>query len=151
MVNSGSVLDLVLEHSRSLKNRLGRHDQQKMAEYLASVREVEQRVERSQRWLDIPKPEVAEDAVNVEVSQDAPREYIQSMYDLMFLALQTDSTRVVTYRQPVCSVLQGMGVALKAHSLSHYGFSQPRTLASRERDKKCSELFGHFLDRLKAA
>ena len=73
------------------------------------------------------------------------------MYDMIIVALQTDSSRVVTYRQPVCSVLQGMGVALKAHSLSHYGFSQPRTLASRERDRKCSELFGHFLDRLKAA
>ena len=64
-------------------------------------------------------------------------------------ALQTDATRVVSYRQPVCSLLAGMGISLKAHSLSHYGFSQPRIDASRERDKKCSALFAHFLDRLK--
>jgi hypothetical protein len=73
------------------------------------------------------------------------------MYDMMIVALQTDSTRVVTYRQPVCSLLVGIGVALQAHSLSHYGFSEPRKNASRERDKKCSDLFAHFLDRLKEA
>jgi len=57
----------------------------------------------------------------------------------------------VTYRQPVCDLLVGMGIKLKAHSLSHYGFSQPRIDASRERDIKCSSLFAHFLDRLKEA
>ena len=95
--NSGSILDLVMEHARSLKNRLGRQDQNKFDEYLSSVRDIERRVQRSQHWLDIPKPEVAPGAVNIEVSQDAPREYLQSMYDLMFLAFQTDSTRLATY------------------------------------------------------
>ena len=70
---------------------------------------------------------------------------------MMLIALQTDATRVVTYRLPVCSLLSGMGVKLKAHSLSHYGFSQPRTEASRQRDLKCTSLFAHFLDRLKEA
>ena len=70
---------------------------------------------------------------------------------MIIIALQTDATRVLTYRQPVCSLLSGMGISLKAHSLSHYGFSQPRILASRERDKKCPSLFAHFLDRLKEA
>ncbi|MEM0969831.1 MAG: hypothetical protein AAGJ31_10805, partial [Verrucomicrobiota bacterium] len=59
--------------------------------------------------------------------------------------------RVITYRQPVCDLLKGMGIILKAHSLSHYGFSQPRIAASRQRDQKCSSLFAHFLDRLKEA
>jgi hypothetical protein len=95
--NSSSILDLVLENARSLKNRLGRQDRNKFDEYLSSVREIEQRVERSEHWLNIPKPEVPVDAVNVEVSQEAPREYLQSMYDLMFLAFQTDSTRMATY------------------------------------------------------
>ena len=95
--NSGSILDLVMEHARSLKNRLGRQDQNKFDEYLSSVRDIERRVQRSQHWLDIPKPEVPPGAVNIEVSQDAPREYLQSMYDLMFLAFQTDSTRLATY------------------------------------------------------
>ena len=73
------------------------------------------------------------------------------MYDMIIIALQTDATRVVSYRQPVCDLLSGMGMTLKAHSLSHYGFSQPRIEASRQRDQKCSALLAHFLDRLKEA
>ncbi|MGB0992686.1 MAG: hypothetical protein ACPG32_09480, partial [Akkermansiaceae bacterium] len=76
---------------------------------------------------------------------------IHLMYDMIIIALQTGMTNVVTYRQPVCDLLTGMGMKLKAHSLSHYGFSKPRILASRERDKKCSALFAHFIDRLKEA
>ena len=52
--NSSSILDLVLENARSLKNRLGRQDRNKFDEYLSSVREIEQRVERSEHWLNIP-------------------------------------------------------------------------------------------------
>ena len=44
-----------------------------------------------------------------------------------------------------------MGISVKAHSLSHYGFSAPRKEASKERDKKCTQLFANFLDRLKEA
>lgn len=95
--NSASMLDLVLEHSRSLRNTLGKQDQKKLDEYLASVRAVEQRVERSQQWLSIPKPKVDPKAVNLEANPKGPIEYLRAMYDLMFLAFQTDTTRVSTY------------------------------------------------------
>ena len=49
------------------------------------------------------------------------------MYDMIVIALQTDATRVVTYRQPVCSLLTGMGMTLKAHSLSSDGPDPPCT------------------------
>ena len=84
--NTGSILDMVLENSRTMKNRLGKQDQRKLEEYLSSVRDIEQRVERSQAWLDIPKPKVDEDAVNLAVDQSLPVEYMQAMYDLIFLA-----------------------------------------------------------------
>ena len=95
--NAGSMLDGVLEHAQSLRNQLGTQDRQRLDEYLSSVREVEQRVERSQRWLTIPRPNVDVGSMNLEVTQDAPREYLRTMYDLMFLAFQTDSTRIATY------------------------------------------------------
>ena len=50
-----------------------------------------------QEWLDIPKPEVDPSEVNLEVSQEAPLEYMETMYDLMYLAFRTDSTRINTY------------------------------------------------------
>jgi len=95
--SAASLLDLVLEHSRSLKRQLGTRDQKQLDDYLASVRAVEQRVQRSQRWLEIPKPEIDPSSVDLAVDQQAPQEYLRSIYDLMFLALQTDSTRFVTY------------------------------------------------------
>ena len=95
--NTGSMLDLVLENSRSMKTRLGKQDQRKLDEYLSSVRDIEQRVNRSQAWLDVPKPPVAESAANLNADQSSPVEYMQAMYDLIFLAFQTDSTRLATY------------------------------------------------------
>ena len=92
-----SMLDQVMDQSKSLRNKLGKQDQQKYDEYLNSVREIEQRVVRSQHWLDVPKPDVDASDLDLSVSPDAPLEYIRTMYDLIYLAFQTDSTRYVTY------------------------------------------------------
>ena len=156
--NSGSILDLVLENARSLKNRLGRQDQNKFDEYLSSVRDIEQRVQRSQHWLDIPKPEVPAGAVNIEVSQDAPREYLQSMYDLMFLAFQTDSTRLATYMIgqvagattianafPACIGLQG-----NWHGLAHGAGKKGGYERLGRFDQFLSEQLAAFLEKLAA-
>ena len=96
--SSGSMLDLVLEHSRSLQSRLGEPDKRKMDEYLSAVRQIEQRVERSERWLDVPKPTVDASGLHLEADDSTPRELMQTMYDLLYLAFQTDSTRFATYQ-----------------------------------------------------
>ena len=131
-----------------MKRNLSKGDQEKLDEYFTGVRQVEQGLERQAKWADIPKPEAPFAAPSEGLTGE---EAIHLMYDMIIIALQTDASRVVSYRQPVCDLLTGMGITLKAHSLSHYGFSEPRILASRERDKKCSALFSHFLDRLKEA
>lgn len=91
-----SMLDLVLDHSRQVSTKLGQSDQKKLDEYLNSVREIERRVERTEQWLNVPKPKVDAKAVKLELTRDAPLDYIRAMYDLMFLAFQTDTTRVST-------------------------------------------------------
>lgn len=143
-----SILDMVRIDGGGMKRTLSKGDQEKLDEYFTGVRQVEKGLERQAKWADIPKPnapfEVPDEGLTGE-------EAIHLMYDMIIVALQTNMTNVVSYRQPVCSLLAGMGIKLKAHSLSHYGFSQPRILASRERDKKCSALFAHFIDRLKEA
>ena len=75
---------------------------------------------------------------------------IKLTYKLIALALQTRSTAVVSYRQPVASVLRSMGMAFDPHALSHYGGSETRTIASQQRDRKTTELLAHFIDVLKA-
>ena len=87
-----SILDLMLEHSRSLKNRLGKADQSKLDEYLESLRAMEKRVERTSQWTHTPLPDVDTKGLNLEVSHKEPQEYIRCMYDLVYLAFQTDST-----------------------------------------------------------
>ena len=91
-----SILDLVMDHSKSLKNRLGSEDQAKMDEYLDSVRSLEQRVERTSEWTHKPLPNIDTKGLNLEVSYKNPVEYIRCMYDLIYLAFQTDSTRFAT-------------------------------------------------------
>jgi hypothetical protein len=68
---------------------------------------------------------------------------------LIALALQTQQTSVVSYRQPVASVIKSMGMNYDPHALSHYGGSPTRTDANRLRDKKCTEMLGKFIDVLK--
>ena len=143
-----SILDLVRIDGGGMKRTLSKGDQEKLDEYFTGVRQVEKGLERQAKWADIPKPKAPFEAPDEGITGE---EAIHLMYDMMIIALQTNMTNVVSYRQPVCSLLAGMGVKLKAHSLSHYGFSQPRILASRERDKKCSSLLAHFIDRLKEA
>ncbi|BCX47492.1 hypothetical protein HAHE_14000 [Haloferula helveola] len=92
-----SVLDLMMENYKSLHGKLGAEDKQKMEEYLDSVRALEQRVERTSQWTHEPLPEVDTKGLNLEASYENPTEYIRCMYDLLYLALQTDSTRFATF------------------------------------------------------
>ena len=154
--SSASMLDLVLDHSRSLQRKLGKQDQEKLDEYLSSVRAVEQRVERSQRWLEIPKPEVDPGAVNLDASPKGPEEYIRAMYDLIFLAFQTDTMRLATYMLgqvagattvansfPACIGLSG-----NWHGLAH-GAGKKGGYAKLGRfDQFLAQQLSYFLNRL---
>jgi hypothetical protein len=91
-----SILDLLKDHSGSFKKKLGHEDQGKMEEYLDSIRSLEQRVERTSEWTHQALPEVDTKGLNLEVSHKDPKEYIRCMYDLIYLAFQTDSTRFAT-------------------------------------------------------
>ena len=96
--SSATMLDRVYQHSKIVRTKLGRQDQEKFDEYIESVRSIEKRVERSQNWLDVPKPEVSADGLILDADDSTPGEYISTMYDLMYLAFQTDSTRVATWQ-----------------------------------------------------
>jgi len=78
----------------------------------------------------------------------AGKEEIQVMYDLIVAALQTDTTRVLTYRQPVGTLLQSLGTKVAPHDMSHYSPGD-RMAASQMRDTTQSELLGGLIDKLK--
>ncbi len=121
----GSILDEILEEAGDLNRRLGKADQQKMDEYLTSVREVERLTERSVKWQSTPKPKVDAASLDLEADPTTPREYLTVMYDLIALALRTDSTRVATF-QTACEEAgetdrfpNAIGLAASSHKLSH--------------------------------
>jgi len=154
---SQSLLDHVLDYSRSLHRRLGSQDQRKLDEYMTSVREIEQRVVRSQNWLDIPKPKIDPGTVDLSSSPDGPEEYIQAMYDLIYLAFQTDSTRLATYMLGCVSGTVSIANAFPAciglpgnhHGLAHgAGKTGGREKLGRW-DRFLAQQLARFLGRLK--
>jgi len=156
--NSGSMLDLVLEQSHALRKRLGGTDQQKLDEYLGSVRQIEQRVERSERWLDVPKPSVNASGLKLEADDTTPRELIRTMYDLIYLAFQTDSTRIVTYQlgnmNGATSIAgkfpQLLGMADSMHALAHSARKNDAGAEPLGRwHRFLTEQFAYFLHRLR--
>ncbi len=93
-----SILDLLMEDSKSFHGRLGAEDKRKMDEYLESVREIERRVERNSQWTHTPLPRADTKGLNLEVNHGGrPADYIRVMYDLAFLAFVTDQTRLATF------------------------------------------------------
>ena len=96
--NAGSILDLTLEQARGLRRQLGRADQRKLDEYETSVRQVEKRVESAGRWLDVPLPQVDADSLALDADPKAAKDYLAVTFDLLYLALSTDLTRVATFQ-----------------------------------------------------
>lgn len=156
LINSGSMLDLVLENAKSVRGNLGSLDQQKFDEYLASVRQIEQRVERSQKWLTIPKPEVNQTGLHLEADDNSPAELIRTMYDLLFLAFQTDSTRVATYQlgnmNGATSVAgkfpQLLSLGKTMHAIAHGAGKPGGFKAQGQWDQFLASQLAYFLERL---
>lgn len=93
-----SILDVLMEDSKSFNGQLGVEDQRKMDEYLESVREIEKRVERTSQWTHAPLPGIDTKGLNLEVNHGGrPADYIRVMYDLAYFAFVTDQTRFATY------------------------------------------------------
>ncbi len=95
---SQSALDDLLADAKSLRSTLSVSDQKSLDEYLQSVRETEIRVEKARRWFNIPMPTVNVDHLKLDITPDDPRGYLQTMFELIYLAFRTDSTRVATYQ-----------------------------------------------------
>ena len=141
-----SVLDAVLTEAKRVQRGLTKTDNDKIDEYFQSIRDIETRLNKDEDWLDVPK-------AKAPIDQPEPglkgRDEIKVMYDLMVAALQTDSTRVMTYRMPGQSLLTSMGINPTAHNVSHYSPGE-RLDASKARDKVHAELLAGLIDKLKA-
>lgn len=120
--NGRSILDDVGDQAKSLRSGLGIADRDKLDEYITSVRELEQRLARDEAWCKTPKPKVA-----AEQPKDIPSAAdligrTKLLFDLTHLALQTDSTRLITIMLAGSTYVPPIqGVSLGHHDLSHHG------------------------------
>ena len=114
-----SILDFVLDEARSLQGQLTYKDKQKLDEYLVSVRDIEQRIQRAEQFGQVPDPTVATpDGIPASFE-----EYVQIMFDMLVLAFQTDSTRVATFllaNEGSNRPFPEIGIAEGHHSLTHH-------------------------------
>lgn len=118
-----SILDDLAAESNSLNKKLGAKDQQKLDEYLSSIRQTEKRVERMQSWIDVPKPEVKDTGLQLASQpmngHDRPM-WLDVMLELSYLAFVTDLTRVITFEWSREAGGYGGG-GENHHELSHHG------------------------------
>ena len=128
----GSILDAVLGDARRLTASLPASDRGRLDQYCTSVRELEGRLAAAQAWEQAPKP-----AVDFALPRTLPEPaeiggQTDLMYDLVRLALETDSTRVVSlYLGPLRVVPRLPGVSGETHGLTHHG-GDPEKLADLE-------------------
>lgn len=153
----GSILDLVADDARRVNRGLGTEDRSKLDEYLTAVRQVEERTRRADEWLNVPKPAVPADTaarLTRKLSMAEAGEYYRLFYDLMALALRTDSTRVITCgigSEGNTSGIPEIGILQTRHGLSHHNGDPEQLRRLTATDTFLIEQLSYFLDQLKAA
>lgn len=152
----GSILDTVLDEARTLDRQIGTEDKGRLDQYLTAVREVEIRTERTNHWLDVPRPTVSaadEKRVARDVSQSKPGDYYRTVYDLIVLAFQMDLTRVITFstgEEGKGLPIPELNINQTRHSLSHHNGDPEQMARLTQSDAYNFEQFAYFLDRLAA-
>jgi hypothetical protein len=142
----GSILDAVNGDARSLNRHLARRDQEKLDEYLTSVRDVEKQMELGKRWAGVPKPKPGmPEPENTGFVSDLP-----VLYDLIALALQTDSTRIATLEIAGGFEASAFGLRKDYHALSHHGQVRESIEGLLKIEKYQMEHFARFLGKLKS-
>lgn len=142
-----SILDFVAEDSSKLKTKLGTNDRQKLDEYFTSVREIEQRIERT---ADASKRSIPPMERPAGVPKDWA-EHVRLMYDLMVVAFQTDTTRISTFMLANAGSNRSykeIGVAEGHHQLSHHRNEDEPMNKIQKIDEYSAQQFAYFLDRL---
>lgn len=127
----GSILDTLLDDTRQFRSNLGRDDQSRLDQYLTSVREIEERLQTARQWELRPKPTPDQHLPDEIRDQKLFFEKFDLMLSMGRLALETDSTRIVTlmvdaFATPVFKLHPDQNTTDGYHNLSHHGQSESK-------------------------
>lgn len=142
----GSILDAVHGDAKSLERQLDKEDREKLDEYFTSVRDVEKQIQLNKQWADVPKPKAPfPEPKNTNMVDDLPL-----LYDLMALAIQTDSTRIATLEIGGDFESRYFDIKKGYHSLSHHGQLQENIDHLLTLEDYQMKHFARFIDKLKS-
>ncbi|MBA2115550.1 DUF1552 domain-containing protein [Bremerella alba] len=117
-----SIMDLVQDQTKKVTKKVGRKDNQTLDQYFTSVRELEQRLVQAEAWATRPKPEVDRKQPEDITDRAELTQRLRLMYEMIFLAIQTDSTRFISLVAPGGNEVVSLdGVDDGWHNLSHHG------------------------------
>jgi hypothetical protein len=147
-----SILDTVMAQAKNLRAELGKRDQEKLDEYFSAVRDLEGRLVQNEAWVQRPKPKVdAKPPTDIQSRTDAIGR-MNLMFDLIVLALQTDSTRTMTLRlSGMNAVPEIEGVKNDWHNLSHHGQDPQKIEELKVIEKAEFNALAAFLTKMKSA
>lgn len=146
-----SILDRVTEEARRLEGRVGAADREKLDQYFTSVRELEQRMLRSEDFAKRPKPKPGVPVIRDPGSGEDTAKF-GLMLEVARLAVQTDLTRIVTlYYVGTSKTPSKPGTSFAYHDLSHHGQDKGKIaqLTVLERDLLLE--WGRFIGRMKTS
>jgi len=145
-----SVIDLVREDYKELNGRVGRQDQQKLDEYISSIRDIEVRLERAVHMPEVKVPDGVARPTGIPASYE---EHIKLMGDLFVLAFQADVTRVATFvvanegsNKPYAFI----GVPEGHHDLSHHGGAADKKSKIAKINAFHTQMLAYTLGKLKS-
>jgi len=145
-----SVLDFILEEAGDVQRQLNAGDRRKLDEYFTVVRELEQRLKAAERSGELPD-------IDRQTPPGIPADFAEHMalmYDLLFLAFQTDSTRIGTILLAYDGsnrVFPQIGIPEGHHYLTHNQRKEDLALKVARIDAYYMEQFAAFLQKLAAA
>jgi len=142
-----SILDFVREDSKMLSGRLAANDARKLDEYFASIRDIELRIERSEKLPPVKTPDYPAPTSIPAVYE----EHIRLMADLMVLAFQADVTRVITFVLANEGSNKSYGfidVPEGHHDLSHHGGDGGKQSKLRQINIFHTKQLAYFLNKL---
>lgn len=149
----GSILDSLLDDTRHVQRHLGREDQSRLDQYLTSVREMEERLHSARQWETRPKPTTDQLPPDDIRDQKLFFEKFDLMLSMARLALQSDSTRIVTlmvdaFATPAFNLRPEQKTTEDYHNLSHHGQSESKVQqlidADRQQMMLLHKIFGQL-------
>jgi hypothetical protein len=145
----GSILDLLRQQTKQFERRTNPSDKAKLDEYLTAIREAETKLQGMQHWLNEPKPDADYDNSGHPHSNTDYGFLAPLMFDLLFLAIQSDSSRVFTAGFGMHNrTIELDGVKGGYHGLSHHGNVPEQLRQLRIIDKFYFEQMARFMNRL---